>query len=302
MLIREIGKNFMTKTQSKNNCWVTESNSYMKEFKRRCEERFEDRLQQFIENCINSKTEVTHLKLWTCFQDSSFLGHEISLQLTQYYLKGDWPNYLAYRELIALLYNKIIEWALITDKHVKNDYAIQTLSISMINQVVLPLLLGTNKIECLPTFQFILAKPIGTCTGFRPDLTKIFQQMVEYKLANAPLPVIARFETEVIYDYLGWRYKYCIKPSNGTDFALALMPEELIAYHLMRGTDVDQSLLVDPQFERMQAALDAIRRGEAAPLQPPLLIDAMNQVSELEQQAYQELGEKITPLNQLLGV
>jgi len=292
----------MTKSQLKDNYWVTKSNSYMKHFHERCEVKFEEELQRYAEDCKEAEGDEPHLKLWQCFQGSSSLGHEISLQLAQFYLKDDWPNYLSHRTLMAVLYNKIVEWTLATDRHVKNDYALQTLSISMINQVVLPLLLGTNKTECLPTFQFFLEKPVGTCTGFRPDLTETFKQMVGHKLANTPLPIIERFEVGAVYEYLSWRYKYCTKPSNEVDYALALIPEEMIAYHVMRGTDVDTSLLGDPQFVRMQAALNAIRNGEVAPLQPQLLIDALNQVSDLEKKAYQELGEKHIPLNELLAI
>ncbi len=292
----------MAKAHPKNNYWLIESNNYMKVFHQRLEGRFEDKLKKLIENCLKSKNEAPYLKLWTCFQDSSFVGNEITLLLAQLYHNEKWSEYLAYRYLLDAVYIKVFEWVLMAEKLQKDGVATEALSLGLINQVVLPLQLGAAKTESLPVFQSLLNNPVGTSTGFRPDLTETFKQMVDHKLSNTPLPVIDRFEASTVYEYLAWRYKYCIKPSNEVDFALALMPEELIAYHLMRRTNVDKSLLEDPQFVRMQAALDTIRNGNPAPLQPQLLIDALNHVSELEQQAYREIGEETTPLNKILAI
>jgi len=142
----------MKKLHSEDKCWLTESNSYMKVFHQRLEGRFEDKLNKLIENCLKSKNEAPHLKLWTCFQDSSFVGNELTLLLAQLYHNEKWSEYLAYRYLLDAVYGKVFEWVLMTKKLQKDGVATEALSLGLINQVVLPLQLGTSKTENLPIF------------------------------------------------------------------------------------------------------------------------------------------------------
>ncbi|MDZ7903645.1 MAG: hypothetical protein U5L01_14355 [Rheinheimera sp.] len=162
------------------------------------------------------------------------------------------------------MHDKIFEWISQIDRHEKNDYSFETMSIGMINHSVAPLVLGgENRLDSLPAFIKLLANPIGRSTPFRPDLTETFELMVNHKLNKSVLPVIERFEVEGVYEHLAWRYKYCVKASNGVDFGLALVPEELIAYHWMRDSEVEQRLLIDETFlNKIQQALDAIRKSK----------------------------------------
>jgi hypothetical protein len=292
----------MANTQLDDKYWVVESKSYMKHFQERCKGQFEPQIHRFLSDCVKAKGDSPHFKLWTCFQSSCFLGTELNLQLTQFYLKGDWLNYLTYRQLIEKVYGKIFEWVSAVLPWDSDGVALKSLRLGLINQIVLPLVLSGDKTQSLSTFQVFLDNPAGTSTGFRPDLTEIFLLMVKHKLAQTALPPIERFEPGNVYEHLAWRYKYCLKPSNEVDYALALIPEELIAYHMMRGTNVDMSLLSDGNFKHMQTALDIIRHGEAGKLQVPLLIDALHQVSELEYSAYQEIGEKTIRLDTMLDL
>lgn len=285
-----------------NNYWAVESKSYMKHFQSRCNDGIEQQLHWFLSDCENAKDEPPDLKLWTCFQSSSFVGTELTLLMTQFYLNGDWPNYLLYRKLVQNLYEKIVEWVLAVKPWDNHGNAFHSLQLGMVNQVVLPLLLGGDSTKSLPTFQLLLNNPLGTSTGFRPDLTETFSLMVKHKLEQTSLPIIERFEPENIYDYLAWRYRYCLKPSNEVDYALSLIPEELIAYHMMRGSSVDSNLLNDKHFIQLESALSAIRTGEVAHLDSSLLKEAINKVSELELSAYGEMGVEKVSLNSILGI
>lgn len=57
----------MKKLHSKDKCWLTESNSYMKHFHARCEVNFEGELQRYAKDCKEAEGDKPHLKLWQCF-------------------------------------------------------------------------------------------------------------------------------------------------------------------------------------------------------------------------------------------
>lgn len=285
----------MSKNLSDAKFWLQDSESYMKNFRQRSLVSFNNKLEKFIDDCLEAHSDSAKLKLWHCFQGSASLCHEISLQLTHSYLNGNWHEYLVFRKLMIVMHDKIFEWISQIDRHEKNEYSFETMSIGMINHSVLPLVLGGNRLDSLPAFIKLLANPIGRSTPFRPDLTETFELMVNHKLNKSVLPVIERFEVEGVYEHLAWRYKYCVKASNGVDFGLALVPDELIAYHLMRESEVEQRLLIDEHFVKIQQALDAIRNEKTRGLAIPKLVEALTQLSIVEKLAYETLEVDVNP-------
>lgn len=278
--------------------WCADSKGYMQEFRERVDFSAKNQFVMLwksvheFEKKLSKGNDVVDV-IAGIASSSSILNNQLSLRFADAYLKEAWLEYALNRQLVELVSQSIIDLLRVVDEMDGGDWGYASMQSGLVGDFSVPIAISSCNKDAIELYSRILDQADGASElfSFLPELKPELGVMLGWALGDDSVQLFEKFEPNSMRDYLGWRYARCMSRKHGVSFALALVPEELIAYYKFFNSVVPSDLRANVHFEKMQCALDVIDSGEYAALADEEVILALRSLSGLAREALARVGK-----------